>query len=587
MTTIPPLSPPRAEADRGRPPWWGLNRRSWLAGAAWFVPLILFLGLTLPQLTLPGLHYDEAAEAGVNAMQIVRGLPVDAFRGAALSIAGQSFPLMVQDYVGALNVYLAIPFLALGGANHVDALRLLPVLTSAATLLLTYALAQRLGGRPAAFAATLLLAVSPTFVFWSRQGIFVTNITALLATAAALLARRLARAGGRRTACGLGVVCGLGLWAKLLFLWIIGAGVGVALAGFVARRLLARRLSVAGGGIPRPFWMDALFMMALVGGAGLGGFPLLLFNWQTGGTLATIATNLDRSYYGVNNADLGANLLRRVSQLYALFNGEHLWYLGDVVRNPWAPLLAGLSVVAAFLFAGTRSGRRRAPSASSARPLPGPSLSALAGTLLFLAFYIIQSSFTVSDLFITHFAAALPFFFLAVGLAIGITLRQGGRRGIVVAVVVVALWATTDLASALRYHQALARTGGLGTHSDAIYQLAGHLIKHRKRPVVALDWGMEAPVRFLTLDAVIPIELFGYERLDAPDANFPERVIPYLQRPDTLYLFRVPQDTIFQERRDAIKAVAATLGLRMQKDKTLRGKDGRSTFLVYRAVPQE
>lgn len=587
MTAIPPMSSRLADADPNRSRLSALNRRALLAGAAWCVPLVLFLSLTLPQLTLPGLHYDEASEAGVNAMQIVRGLPVDAFRGAALSIGGRSLPLMVQDYVGALNVYLAIPFLALGGANHVDALRLLPVLTAAATLLLTYVLAQRLGGRPAAFATALLLAVSPTFVFWSRQGIFVTNITALLAVAAALLARRLAHAGGWRTALGLGIVCGLGLWAKLLFLWIIGAGIGVAFVGWAARRLLARQSSDVSERVAHPFWADASSVAALVGGAVLGVFPLLLFNWQTGGTLATIATNLDRSYYGVNNADFWANLLRRVSQLYALFNGEHLWYLGDVVRNPWAPLLAGLSVVAAFLFAGVRAGRHRASSALSALPISGSDLATLAGALLFLTFYTIQSSFTVSDLFITHFAAALPFFFLAVGLAIGVSLRHGGRSGVVVAVIVVALWATTDLASDFRYHQALARTGGLGTHSDAIYQLAGHLIKHREQPVVALDWGMEAPVRFLTLDAVIPIELFGYERLDAPDPEFPARVIPYLQRPDTLYLFRVPQDTIFQERRDAIKEVAATLGLRMQKDKTLRGKDGRSTFLIYRAVPQE
>lgn len=580
------MSPPSTKATPDCSRFCGLNRHSLLAGASWCIPLLLFLSLTLPQLTLPGLHYDEASEAGVNAMQIVRGLPVDAFRGAALSIGGRSLPLMVQDYVGALNVYLAIPFLALGGANHVDALRLLPVLTAAVTLLLTYALAQRLGGRSVAFATALLLAVSPTFVFWSRQGIFVTNVTALLAVAAALLARRLAHVGGWRTALGLGIVCGLGLWAKLLFLWVIGAGVGVAFVALVIDRLLARRSPPESERVTRLAQMHAISVVALLGGALLGVLPLLLFNWQTGGTLATIAANLDRSYYGVNNADFWANLLRRVSQLHALFNGEHLWYLGDVVRNPWAPLLASLSVVAAFLLAGVRSGRRHASATLSTRPVSDSNLAALAGALLFLAFYTIQSSFTVSDLFITHFAAALPFFFLAIGLAIGVSLRQGGRS-VVVAIVVVALWAATDLASDLRYHQVLARTGGLGTHSDAIYQLAGHLIKHRERPVVALDWGMEAPVRFLTLDTVIPVELFGYESLDAPDPDFPERVIPYLQRPETLYLFRVPQDTIFQERRDAIKQVAASLGLRMQKDKTLRGRDGRSTFLVYRAVPQK
>ena len=85
------------------------------------------------QLRLPGLHYDEAKEAGLNAMELITGQPVTAFRDATVQIGPLRLPLMVQDYIGALNVALAAPFLGIGGVNVV-ALRWLSLLTGALTL---------------------------------------------------------------------------------------------------------------------------------------------------------------------------------------------------------------------------------------------------------------------------------------------------------------------------------------------------------------------------------------------------------------------------------------------------------------------
>jgi hypothetical protein len=176
----------------------------------WLGALALYLGLASYQLGLPGLHYDEAAEAGVNAMQLLTGAPVTAFRESALTLGRWRLPLMVQDYIGALNVYLALPVLALTGIG-VPNLRSLAILTGLLTLLLLARLLQEWGAwearqenpqaakhpldnldspngaggsdekfapRPSSLAplfAVTLLAASPSFIFWSRQGIFVTN----------------------------------------------------------------------------------------------------------------------------------------------------------------------------------------------------------------------------------------------------------------------------------------------------------------------------------------------------------------------------------------------------------------------------
>jgi hypothetical protein len=128
------------------------------------VALALYLSLALYQLDLPGLHYDEAREAGLPAVQLLRGLPGEVHRGATVPVLGHDVPLMVQDYIGALQVVLALPFLALLGPSA-TALRLLPVTLGALTIVLTGRLAQRLYGPRSAALAMLLLAVQPSFVF--------------------------------------------------------------------------------------------------------------------------------------------------------------------------------------------------------------------------------------------------------------------------------------------------------------------------------------------------------------------------------------------------------------------------------------
>ena len=62
----------------------------------------------------------------------------------------------------------------------------------------------------------------------------------------------------------------------------------------------------------------------------------------------------------------------------------------------------------------------------------------------------------------------------------------------------------------LRYHQALAVSGGNGSHSDGITELARYLAVTAPSAPIALDWGMDAPLRYLTGGRVNPVEVFGY-----------------------------------------------------------------------------
>lgn len=533
------------------------NRATTLLPPYPLLPIFLiFLALGAHQLSLPGLHYDEAKEAGLNAMQLLTGQPVTAFRDATIALGPWRLPLMVQDYIGALNVYLAVLFLAMGGVNVV-ALRWLPLLTGGLTLLLTWRVGRMLGGPLAAHVAALLLAISPTFVFWSRQGIFVTNLTALFFMASLLTGLRWWR---RRRPTDLYLTAlfwGLGLYAKLLFLWAIGAMVAAA----IIAHLLSppRRKPFAPSASFVPFAL--CFLLPLV--------PLVIFNLQTGGTLTAVLGNLRQSYYGVDNRAYLPNLTVRLGQLRPLLRGDHFWYLGGIFANPWAPYLAAGTVL---LGMGLGFWTRR-----WAHLLPVTLL------LLILA----QSAFTVSDLFITHYALAVLLIPLAMGLVVGAAGRLGvGRaRGafMVVSLLMALLWAGGDLWTTLRYHQALARTGGHSAHSSAIYDLAAYLRENAAGPVVALDWGIDAPVRFLTAGLVAPVEVFGYEQLREPDADFAERVRPFLEDTATLYVAHTPQDTVFRGRVAALGALAAERGMQLQEVGHVAERS-RPLFFIYKVT---
>jgi hypothetical protein len=546
--------------SRWRPAW----------QAASLAALLIYFALALPNLTLPGLHPDEAQEAGLQAQQILAGRPVTAFRGASIQVLGLGWPLMVQDYIGSLNVLLALPFFALLGSS-VMALRLMSVAVGLATLALAQAAGAAVFGRRVGAIAGLLLAVQPSFLFWSRQGVFVTSVTAALALAWLLsMAIWWQRGGAWRLALG-GVLAGLGVYAKLLFVWVLG---GALAAGAVVLFLLrATRTPGRWPRAPRLLRAVPVFALALLAGAA----PLLLYNLRTSGTLASVGSNLTTSFYGVNNLDLGANLATRWDTLRAVLAGrDHLWYLGGSFGNPWTEWLVASASLAVLLHAAARR----------------PGWAASLGLLLLTLAAFAQTIFTVSGLFPTHFAVLLPLFPLlaAVGLDRAGALATGWlaslprlgehlRRGLTAcAVAVVALAMARDVWVAASYHRALARTGGLNAHSDAIYSLAAHLDAEGSGcMVVALDWGIAPQVRFLTGGRVAPVELFGYSW--EPDEAFAGELRAALARPNTVFVLHWPQEAIFP-RGEAFEAELQRQGLADAARRTFARRDGAPVFEV-------
>jgi hypothetical protein len=150
------------------------------------------------------------------------------------------------------------------------------------------------------------------------------------------------------------------------------------------------------------------------------------------------------------------------------------------------------------------------------------------------------------------------------------------------AVLLVTGWIVSDARSITRYHRSLTVSGGYSTHSDAIYRLAEYLDQQNYTAPAALDWGIDAPVRFLTQGRVQPADVFGYDRLDAPDAGFMARMEPYLADWQSVYVIHAPEKTVFQGRVQAIENQARAIGFRWLEQIRFSQRSGEPVFMVHR-----
>ena len=118
---------------------------------------LLFLGISLFQLDLPGLYTDEAYDV-IPAMQMVLGHPVE-LQGGVLDLGGLRLPLMSSSaYQGVTYTYLALPFFALGGVT-VTSLRLMTVLVGVLGVILAYFLGRAWFGREVGCITAVMLAL--------------------------------------------------------------------------------------------------------------------------------------------------------------------------------------------------------------------------------------------------------------------------------------------------------------------------------------------------------------------------------------------------------------------------------------------
>jgi uncharacterized membrane protein len=606
---------------------------------ALIVAVSAFLSISLHQLALPGLYYDEALDL-VPMLQVMHGEPATLLRGIGFSLGNYTYPLMLLDYMGSLNGYLSLPFMALFGPGVVAA-RVAPIFFSAVTIVLAFGLARAWFGHGVAAVTALLLAVNPSFIWFSRQGISVTSVMTVFSLGSLLLLDQWRRREKRDLRfengdssivnrqssipnlqspfsnlllIAAGLLLGLGLWAKLIFLWWI-----VALGAMALVWLLTSQ-----GHIGRKFVQMVRPALWVLLGLLIGAAPLIYYNLydllrqpfdlRNAYTLGLLFKSLGQTTdYGVNNLDFWTNLQKAITDFNVFIDGSYFWYNGVPYSNVYAVPTFVIAVIVGSVLAFVRREWHKWLAL----------LAAIAVTVLI-------SAFTVSGLWATHLFIMLPLPQMVVAVAAVWLACEPGRRGAaqstapqeqvgagftpatstlaisnpqspisrspslhltpapwlpralapLLVIILLALPVWRDLWVSEQHHATLTRTGGSGRFSDAVYKLATHLDTEHIDAPIALDWGIEKSVRVLTDDRVRPKEVFGFSA--QPDNTFNQQVRELLRDPSRQYIVLWDRFAVYN-RRQAFTQIANSMGMQVTETFIAHEQSGLPVYVMLQA----
>jgi 4-amino-4-deoxy-L-arabinose transferase-like glycosyltransferase len=553
-------------ASASRDGWWILVA----------VALLLYLVLALYQLDLPGLNYDETLDA-VPAMQVVQHQRVDSF--ATLKIGGRSWPLMTMPYVGVTTTHILMPVFALFGAS-VTTVRGTAVLIGLISLLLSFGFLRELFDRRVAALSILLLAVNPSFVFWSRMGAWVQLVLFPITILALWSLFRWYRRRQSGYLVLAGFMLGLGLGSHIQFFWM---WVALPLAWLVLSPWLG-----TGRGWRRWAWpwqraKPGVWLLSLAALL-LGAAPILIYNVKSLGTfqyaLDSVAAEEVGRAPGLQGA--GAVVVQHLRELpgMALGTFETLlsgdWFgskLGGPYRNPIAVWAFGLALI---VMLGLAFGRRL-----------NYRWKRIAFLLVLLVSIVLQSVIVTSAESTHHLLIVWPIpqalvsialFGLADMVSSASPTRQRAWLAVLGTAAVILVGA--EVMTTYRYHRALTRTGGVGLFSDAIYTLASDLEKPGAPKPIAMDWGFRRNLQLLTQNRVDASEWFTYT--PPGKSEYEGYVQALIERyPDARYLFHVPKYTAFPGHREVFEDVAYRRHLSPVLWKTYYQRDGAPVYQVY------
>ncbi len=234
FTLSPGLGPPEVTCTKSD----SSAREILVVLAVWLVVSSILATVALPNLSSPGLYYDEAVNGGM-AKDFVMGTAQGPHMVGTESVRlfGRPFPVFVLWYSGAVKPWLIIPSLMFFDAT-VPVLRLTSLFWYLVALLIFMLWTRKLLGLSAAIVAAPILGLDPSLFFPSLQdwGPIVPSFLCRVCGYYLLLCWW----HNRKTRDGfLGALAlGLGFFCKIDFA-IVLLGCGLALAITYGRDLLA------------------------------------------------------------------------------------------------------------------------------------------------------------------------------------------------------------------------------------------------------------------------------------------------------------------------------------------------------------
>jgi hypothetical protein len=434
----------------------------------WLVLTAIVIGVEIPPAGEPGIYYDEA----LFGQQGRDFLEPDRFTQHAPStdstyIFGRRLALWHASYLGSLKSHLAIPFMAVFGAD-LPTLRVATAFAGLLGLLFLMLWARRTFGLPAALVTGVLVAFDPSFIFFGacEWGPYTTM---LFCRGIGLYGVTVGWQTRRSWLLILGALfMGLGVYARADFV-VIGIAAFVGLLAIRGRLLWSEIRERPGATI------------AALAAVVLGSLPMLLAIPALLVTSAGIAERGGLDY--------------RAQVLWSTLDGSHfhrLMQVGGVFEQIFdhqAPAsLFGVAAVAALVAAIGMLARARAQRVPAR---DGITFLVVTVSVLATAMWLLPGAVRAH-----HTLNLLPFAHLLVAV-VGIELACSQKARIAAAAMLLVVVASEVRVTWLT-RELIAETGGRGRWSNSLDAFARELEADRSAVAVSLDWGFHSPIVFLT-----------------------------------------------------------------------------------------
>ena len=526
------------------------SARKRFADAPLILSLAFFLIASFALIPTLGIQQDEVAFAMPLFKRSIAIFRVHPF--------GVDIPVMLTSYAGTLKTLLHAMVFALWKPS-VMSIRAPVVLLTAASIFITYRLLVAWHSRTAAGVAALLLATDPIFVL---TGVFDWGPVVLqhfFLVCALWTGDSYYRTRHPAYAFMCGFTCGVALWDKALFSWLLAGFVMAAVVDYrFSRKLLA--------GLTVPLAVAGLFA---------GASPLIIYNVKShSGTISSNAhaeiggaaldekltaalQTIDGSFlfhYLVRTEGNGATVqakspVAHVSDFVRGFAGAH-------TRTLTTFFLAGSSI--AFVFA--RVAERR--------------LLRFIGIALIVAW--LAMLFTKGTGASPHHVILLwplPQMFGGIAAA-SLFARFGANLSYrYVLLILIAIAISAQCLVLNEYYWRARHFGGSKYWTDAIFPLVDSLVaSHHPDRVLAADWGIEYPLSVLS-NGNIHVDFIDLTQPDIADSS----ARGYFR--NACLIAHIGQNEVFAGSAERAGRLLETLGVPERKD-IVTDRNKRSVFLV-------
>lgn len=446
-------------------------------------------------------------------------------------------PTMILNYGGTLKA-LAYSELFRWFPADVRSIRLPVLLLGTATVFLFFLFFRMTMGNAVALIATALLAVDPIFVITTVLDWGIDAVQHFMAAAALPLFILYHRRGDRRLLQAACFLCGLGLWDKVTFVWLL-AGFGVATVLVFGEEL-------------KPHLNRSTLLTALIW-TSLGAAPLIHFNLYSGGLTV-------RETGGIRTP--GAE---RASILQHSLDGSVLfgWITRGADGSPdRAPQTA---VERAGVALSHASGHQESHGLLLACVASLVFIRRRAVRFCAIAFFVgwvVMLPFAMGAAGAHHIVLLWPLPQLMVAAALCSIPRIRPWQAVAAAMPLV-LWSA--LVTNEHYARIVTR-GNVRYWSDAMEPLRESLSKSDSQGIFSLDWGLMGPLRALGRGR-LPLKFWDSAKVES-----------FAKNPNYLFVRYVDRQGLDDEKFGALR----NTGLREEVVAQIADRHGRPMYLVTR-----